>query len=958
MNIDGVGEFLIHGSVTGMPMRWPFSLLSGVLQELLEEKGLVEPTETQKASMEPILRGENVLVAAPTGSGKTEAAILPIIDRMLKEGRRAGVRLLYITPLRALNRDLIERLEWWCKRLDLRLAVRHSDTPIIERRRQSLVPPDILVTTPETLQVLLMARRLREGLRNVEAVIVDEIHELASDKRGAQLSVSLERLRKLAGREFQRVGLSATIGNAEEVAAFLAGEGRKVKVVRVSVYKAFEYKVIYPQPKMEERDMPIHPSALARLKVIMDLLPKGPLLVFTNTRSEAEALASRLRLLMPRAQVSVHHGSLSAERRWAAEAGLRSGQLRGVICTSSLELGIDIGSINLVVQYNSPRQASKLLQRVGRSGHSLERVSRGVIIAQDGDDVLEAMVLARRALEGEVERIIIPQKPLDALAQQLAGLVLEERVLKVEDAWETVRKAYNYRNLKREEVEEVAKFLAEKRPPVIRFYEGSLSRPSRSERLFRYYFQNLSMIPEEKQYPVISEDGKPVGVLDEAFMAEYGEMGTKFVLAGKAWIITQVFRGTVYVKEAEDEMGAIPSWIGEEIPVEEEVAMEVGRIRREIEKATIEGRLSMLLQDLVKRYPIGLEDLKEGVREVVEQAKFGLPVPGDDLLTVEKVGEYVILHTHRGLRANRTLARLLAYVIGKPTGKQIRVKNDPYRIVLEGRRLSTEEVVDALKYLATTDVMNMTKEACEDTGLFRRRLLQAAKKMGIIEKDAEITRQDVKLMASTLRGSVVYKEAMRTMLEEDLDIRAVHRLLKDLSEGRVRLKDLGELKEPTPIARIGLEEMARQGELIDPGRMKRLLVESAKARIDGCVRTLACMECWSASEVIVGELEDPPRCPRCKGLRVGLVDEDSEIVEMVLGRMKRKMTLPSKLKRVSAKISNTSKLIEKYGRRAAEALCFGITLSKIPRIIERKAGDEFFLALLEEERKNIVRKFR
>ncbi len=938
-------------------MRWPFSLLSEVLQDLLKEKGLVEPTETQKASMEPILRGENVLVVAPTGSGKTEAAVLPIIDRMLKEGRRAGVRLLYITPLRALNRDLIERFEWWCKRLDLRLAVRHSDTPTVERRRQSLVPPDILITTPETLQVLLVARRLREGLRNVEAIIVDEIHELASDKRGAQLSISLERLRELTGREFQRVGLSATVGNAEEVAAFLAGERRKVRVVKVSVYKAFEYRVVYPQPK-EEGGLPIHPSALARLKVIMDLLPEGPLLVFTNTRSEAEALASRLRLLMPRAQVSVHHGSLSAERRGAAEAGLRTGQLSGVICTSSLELGIDIGSINLVVQYNSPRQAGKLLQRVGRSGHSLERVSRGVIIAQDGDDVLEAMVLARRALEGEVERIIIPQKPLDALAQQLAGLVLEERALKADDAWEVVRRAYNYRNLKRDEVEEVAAFLAEKRPPVIRFYEGSMFRPPRSERLFRYYFQNLSMIPEEKQYPVITEDGKPVGVLDEAFMAEYGEMGTKFVLAGKAWIITQVFRGTVYVKEAEDEIGAIPSWIGEEIPVEEEVAMEVGRIRREIEMAVGEGRLSEFLKDLTRRYPIGLEDLREGVREVVEQATLGLPVPGDDLLTVEKVGEYVILHTHRGLRANRTLARLLAYAIGKPSGKQVRVKNDPYRIVFEGRGLSTEEVADALRSLSSADVVSMAKEACEDTGLFRRRLLQVAKKMGVIEKDAEITSQDVKLLASTLRGSVVYKEAMRTMLEEDLDVRAVHRLLRDLSEGRARLEDLGELKEPTPIARIGLEEMARHGELIDPGRMRRLLVESAKARIDGCVKALACMECWSASEVVVGELEDPPRCPKCKGLKVGLVDEDPEMVEMVLSRMKRRMALPSKLKRISMKISNTHRIVERYGRRGAEALCFSIPLSKIPKIIERRTGDEFFLALLEEERRNIVRRFR
>jgi ATP-dependent Lhr-like helicase len=934
-----------------------FSVLSPIIRELLEERGFGEPTKTQELSMGPVASGENVLIVAPTGSGKTEAAVLPILDKMLKEGRRPGVRLLYITPLRALNRDLIERLEWWCKRLDLRLAVRHGDTPTVERRRQSLVPPDILITTPETLQILLVGRRLREGLRNVRWVIVDEIHELASDKRGAQLAISLERLRRVTDAEFQRIGLSATIGNAEEVAKFLAGNGRGCRIVRVKVPKAFEYRVIYPQPQ-EAKGSPIHPAALARMKEILKLLPKGPLLVFTNTRSEAEALASRLRLLSPRAPVSVHHGSLSAERRGMAESGLKAGLLHGVICTSSLELGIDIGTVNLVIQYNSPRQASKLLQRVGRSGHSLTRVSKGVIIAQDGDDVLEAMVLAKRALQDEIEQVTIPHKPLDALAQQLAGLAIEEMVMKLDEALRLVRRSYNYRDLSRAEIEEVVNFLSDKRPPVLRYSEGAFFRPPKLERLYKYYFQSLSMIPEEKQYPVVTEDGQPVGVLDEAFMAEYGEMGTKFVLAGNVWVITQVFKGFVYVRKAEDPLGAIPSWIGEEIPVSEEVALEVGRIRREVEEAAKEGRVEEELRSLLSRYPVGEKDLREGLREVLEQVALGLPVPSDKLLTVEEVDTYVILHTHRGLKANRTLARLLAYDVGRVTGRPIAVKNDPYRIVIEAKGVGVDDVMRSLNSLPNADLYEMIRNACEDTGLFKRRLVQAARKMGVLEKEADITGQEVKLLISTLKGTVVYKEAFRTLLEEDMDVKGVARLLREMAEGRVKVVSLGKLNAPSPLSKIGLEEMARQGELIDPGRMRRLLVESARARIDGCRKTLACLECWTASEVVVGELGDPPTCPNCRSTKVGLVEEEVELVEMILGRMRRKAALPSGLKRLSKKVERSYRLISKYGKAAAEGLCFRVLPNRLNSILARKIGDEFLLALLEEERKLILRRFR
>ena len=378
-----------------------FALLSPPLKRLLHETGISKPTPPQVEAIPLIAQGDNVLIIAPTGSGKTEAALLPLIDRMIRNNDRQGISLVYITPLRALNRDLLKRLQTWSSKLGFSVEVRHGDTPAKDRRRMAVKPPDLLITTPETLQAVLPGRRMREHLRHVRSVIVDEIHELAGDRRGVQLTVGLERLREICVSGFQRVGLSATVGNPEEIALFLGGN-QPVKIVQVPLNKSTMYKVEYPPPGEEDRDLARRlyttPEAAARLTLVDDLVEAhDSTLIFVNSRVNAELLGSKFNMMDRK--IMVHHGSLPREERVRAEEAFKTGEIKGLVCTSTLELGIDIGSVDLVVQYMSPRQVSSLVQRVGRSGHTLARTSHGVLVSVSTEDLLESVGVIELAKE-------------------------------------------------------------------------------------------------------------------------------------------------------------------------------------------------------------------------------------------------------------------------------------------------------------------------------------------------------------------------------------------------------------------------------------------------------------------------------------------------------------------------------------------------------------------------------
>ncbi|MCJ7793913.1 DEAD/DEAH box helicase, partial [Candidatus Bathyarchaeota archaeon] len=301
-----------------------FEMLVKPVRRLVEQKGFSKPTEPQEKTIPKILDGKNVLLISPTATGKTEAVFLPVLSMLLKEPKTPGIKVLYITPLRALNRDLLERLQWWCNNLDIKLAVRHGDTETKERTRQSRSPPDILITTPETLQAILSGWILRQHLQSLRWVIIDEVHELADSKRGSQLSLALERVRSLIGKDFQMIGLSATIGSPEKVAQFLVGDKRPVEIIRVPVAKMVKLQVIYPKPSEEDvrfaAKIYTHPEVAARLRIIRDYMSKRKsVLLFTNTRSISEVLASRFKVWDIDFPISIHHGSLAKLSRIAAE---------------------------------------------------------------------------------------------------------------------------------------------------------------------------------------------------------------------------------------------------------------------------------------------------------------------------------------------------------------------------------------------------------------------------------------------------------------------------------------------------------------------------------------------------------------------------------------------------------------------------------------------------------------
>jgi ATP-dependent Lhr-like helicase len=489
-----------------------FETLAPAVRGFLSETGITSPTPPQALAWPLVSRGEDVLVVAPTGSGKTEAALLPLLSRLVSEGTGEGISLLYITPMRALNRDMFKRLKVWCGRLGLTVDIRHGDTTLSQRAKQSSHPPNVLVTTPETLQAVLPGRRMRENLSHLKAVVVDELHNLVESKRGVQLTVGLQRLRKVAPG-FQLVALSATIGTPDVAAKFLFGDGKRT-IVKAEAPKEFAYAIEYPVPdpasQSAAKETYSAPDLAARLSRMNSLIGSHTsTLIFVNSRTVAEMLGEKLARLMK--DVGVHHGSLPREERERVEQSFKDGNLKALVCTSTLELGIDIGSVDLVVQYMSPRQVTSLVQRVGRSGHSLGKVSKGVLVTVSADDILESSASISSARMGKIEPTRPYANSLDVLAHQIAGYLMDFEVMDAAKMLQEVRKAASFAELSEDAFNRTAAYLGELRK--IRFDGKTLTRT----RLTRdYYYENLSMIPDETRYLVIDvSTNQSIGILGE-----------------------------------------------------------------------------------------------------------------------------------------------------------------------------------------------------------------------------------------------------------------------------------------------------------------------------------------------------------------------------------------------------------------------------------------------------------
>jgi ATP-dependent Lhr-like helicase len=593
----------------------PLSTLSPPARAWFERAFPGGPTPAQERAWPAIASGRNVLVQAPTGSGKTLAAFLLGLDR-LHETPGEGLRLLYVSPLKALNYDVERNLRAPLAGLgsQLTVGVRTGDTSQRERQQMLRTPPDILITTPESLFLLLTSQG-RELLRSVATLIVDEVHAVAGTKRGAHLAVSLERLERLVPASFQRIGLSATQRPLEEIGRFVAGAGREIELVDAGVRKELDLEVVIPVEDMRElgsnRDLvqPVPPDgvemdsgyeATARsiwpsiYPAILALVREHrSTIVFVNNRRLAERLALRLNELAGEEIARAHHGSLAREQRLVIEEDLKAGRIPCLVATSSLELGIDMGAVDLVVQVESPKSVARGLQRIGRAGHELGAVSKGRVFPKFRADLLECAVVAKAMREGEIEETAIPRNPLDVLAQQVVAVCADEEVA-VGELHDLVRRAYPFADLSRQQLENVLDMLAgrypsdefaELRPRIVWDRVAGVVRGRTGAR--RLAVTNAGTIPDRGLFGVFQvgdasgASGGRVGELDEEMVYEARE-GQTFMLGASTWRIEEITRDRVLVSPAPGVPGAVPFWKGEGVGRPYELGARIGRASREL----------------------------------------------------------------------------------------------------------------------------------------------------------------------------------------------------------------------------------------------------------------------------------------------------------------------------------------------------------------------------------------
>ena len=620
-----------------------FSLLHENLQNSLAAKHW-QPTPIQQSAIPKIIQGKDRLLIAPTGSGKTLSAILPILHRCIAEDWDP-LSVLYITPLRALNRDVDRRLQEIAESVGLRVGLRHGDTTQSERAKQVRNPPDILVTTPETFQLMFTGKNLRKLLCSVRAVIVDEVHDLAASERGWQLSIGLARLEALSGRTVQRIGLSATVGNPQQVAEWLSDNGKAIIETGKRVTEIF-VETEYPNSDDEtggvEYAIPSRAHAIFR-KVISIIEQDAPCLLFVNSRSDAETIANRLQKMAPDLEIGVHHGSLATKTRIEMENGLRAGKISGLVCTSSLELGIDIGLINRIIQIKSPRSVDRLLQRVGRADHRLGGIGRGNIFAWDCDELSEATVIAQRAMRGELEPVVWRNNPRTVAVNQLILMAHSFKAIPIDEATQILKQAPQFKHWTRKDTVELLAIIAENwlvnysenssdvpwyrwpkaiydeakempenkdvtlpedRPlfktpeeeidPKLKNMEVRLPKKyhsgwfSVSGRTRDWVTNHLSMIPDKQSYKVRdSVTRRTIGTVDEAFVLSLNDSGEdedgavrRFVIAGRTWMIIDADpEKSELLVIPASDQAKAPQWVGELPPVPADVAREIGKLR-------------------------------------------------------------------------------------------------------------------------------------------------------------------------------------------------------------------------------------------------------------------------------------------------------------------------------------------------------------------------------------------
>jgi len=799
------------------------------------------PTEPQLLGWPSILARETTLISAPTGSGKTLAAFLICIDRLVRKALNGELRdqieVLYVSPLKALSNDIQKNLEVPLGEIlelagrrgilmpDIRTAVRTGDTLAQERRAMLSRPPHILVTTPESLYILLTAVKSREVLRTVEAVIVDEIHAVADDKRGAHLALSLERLDHLTGKALTRIGLSATQKPIELVARFLGGSARSDPVI-VQIGHRRELDLAIEVPGSE-----LGPVASNEMwgeiydRIATLATQHRSTLIFVNTRRLAERVAHHLGERLGQAAVATHHGSLSRKLRLAAERKLKAGEIRALVATASLELGIDIGSVDLVCQIGSPRSISVGLQRIGRAGHWRGAVPKGRLFATTRDDLLECAALVRAIRQGDLDRIAIPGAPLDILAQQIVAMCAAEDWSE-DQLFQTVRRAYPYGHLSRNDFDEIVEMLSEgiasKRGRYAAYLHrdrvNGMVRARRGSRLAA--ITSGGAIPENSLYTVVAQpEAIVVGTVDEDFAVE-SLAGDIMLLGNTSWRIRRVQAGSVLVEDAQGAPPNVPFWRGEAPSRTDELSAHIGELREQISKFVARaspdsgGRVAAV--NWLKA-ECGLDD--PGAEQIVEYIVAGRAllgaVPTQTTIIAERFfdesgGMQLVIHAPFGGRINKAWGLALRKRFCRAFNFELQAAATDNGLNISLSEQHSFPLGDVFHFLHPNSLKSVLEQAVLTSPLFTTRWRwDAGRALALLRfrGGKRVPPQIQRMRADDLLAAVfpeaqacqeniagdiaisnhpLIREVMKDVLTEAMDIEGLERVLDGIASGGIR----------------------------------------------------------------------------------------------------------------------------------------------------------------------------
>ncbi len=784
----------------------------------------------------------NILVSAPTGATKTLTAFLSILNELVDCSEKGiledRIYCVYVSPLKALNNDigknlkepLAEMEKLAGKKLGIRVAVRTGDTTAAEKSKMLSKPPHILITTPESLAIVLSSSKFFAHLKSVDWCIVDEIHALAENKRGVHLSLSLERLQRLSP-SMTRIGLSATIAPLEEIAEFLvgvadvsSGKFRNCKICDVQFVKKMDLKVISPVPDLIDASQASMRDAMYTL--IDDLIQQHrTTLIFTNTRSATERVINHLKEKFPKKYataeqtIGAHHGSLSKSHRYGIESALRSGKLKCVVSSTSLELGIDIGYIDLVILLGSPKSVARAIQRIGRSGHRLHETSTGRIIVLDRDDLVECAVLLKSAIEKEIDRIHLPTNCLDVLAQQIFGIAIADKV-NINDLFNMVRSSYCYRGLSFNDFKDVLDYLAgkyislEDRHIYAKiWYDESTGMIGRRGKMSRViYMTNIGTIPDETFVTVkIAGTEQVVGKIDESFL-ERLKKSDVFVLGGDKYQFGHAKGMVAYVHASVDRPPTIPSWFSEMLPLSFDLACSIGRFRRLMEEKFNHNRSKPEIIDFINEYLYVDANSAESIYSYFREQFLFAEIPHDKKIVIEAYTEnrrhYAVFHALFGRRVNDCISRAVAFAISRTQHHDVEVGiTDNGFYVACGKPFNAAA---ALKLLKPDKISQVLSTAIEQAEVLRRRFRHCAARSLMILREymghtRRVGRQQVssQILINAVRrispDFCILKEARREVLEDLMDLPSTAAVLKLIETGSIKVKHITTTM-PSPFA--------------------------------------------------------------------------------------------------------------------------------------------------------------